>query len=255
MIKNSRGLLAAGLTALLSGIIFVWGATAASAASPVGGTIKGRVNYCSQGGYVGMQVFIPGRQFNVFLGKDGNFVFENVPGGAYDINYVINGRLVNENKNVSVTAGGSNDLGEIAFCDKDAQPAAAQAVTPQPEESPCEQNPALPQCLDNDKDGVVAAKDCDDNNVNVRPGAIERCDGIDNNCNGEVDEVLTVDIKNGVGLCNKGAVAVKSCNKGFDDCDKDPANGCETDIFNDNANCGGCGNECPDLEICRLGIC
>ena len=119
----------------------------------------------------------------------------------------------------------------------------------------CESNPQSPDCLDADKDGVVVTKDCNDSDASIRPGAIELCDGIDNNCNGEVDELLTVEIQNGTGMCKKGNVTVKSCRKGFDDCDKDPANGCETDIYNDNQNCGACGNYCSELEICRLGMC
>ena len=40
---------------------------------------------------------------------------------------------------------------------------------------------------DNDGDGVVARLDCDDNDGTVFPGADEVCDGVDNNCDGEVD--------------------------------------------------------------------
>ncbi len=59
-------------------------------------------------------------------------------------------------------------------------------------------NPPLPnaKCIDNDGDGVpgtgdcsgVAQVDCDDNNPMVFPGAKELCDGLDNDCNGKVDD-------------------------------------------------------------------
>ncbi len=41
---------------------------------------------------------------------------------------------------------------------------------------------------DDDNDGVSACLDCDDRRRDVRPGAPERCDGRDNDCNGEIDE-------------------------------------------------------------------
>ena len=41
---------------------------------------------------------------------------------------------------------------------------------------------------DNDFDGYTSDVDCDDNSFAVYPGAIEACDGIDNNCDGQVDE-------------------------------------------------------------------
>jgi hypothetical protein len=41
---------------------------------------------------------------------------------------------------------------------------------------------------DNDGDGVPAEEDCDDNDASVFPGAAETCDGLDNNCDGSVDE-------------------------------------------------------------------
>jgi len=43
---------------------------------------------------------------------------------------------------------------------------------------------------DLDEDGFVRANDCDDNNAAINPSVQEICDGLDNNCNSQVDEGL-----------------------------------------------------------------
>ena len=42
--------------------------------------------------------------------------------------------------------------------------------------------------VDDDGDGFLSDEDCDDNNAQINPSVEEICDGIDNNCSGQVDE-------------------------------------------------------------------
>ncbi len=62
-------------------------------------------------------------------------------------------------------------------------------------------DPATSVILCGPKAGFVAnANDCDDSNDAVNPNAPEICDGLDNNCNGNVDEGLN---------CDPGATAIR----------------------------------------------
>ncbi len=63
--------------------------------------------------------------------------------------------------------------------------------------------------------------------------------------------------RNGSGTCNAGTCTITGCDTGFEDCDTDGTNGCETNTMTDANNCGGCNNICanPQGRICCMGAC
>jgi hypothetical protein len=46
--------------------------------------------------------------------------------------------------------------------------------------------------VDADGDGIPDSQDCNDNNAAVHPGAAEACNGVDDNCDGQVDEDVQI---------------------------------------------------------------
>jgi hypothetical protein len=63
----------------------------------------------------------------------------------------------------------------------------------------------------------------------------------------------------GVPACTNGVCGIGTCPSGFGECDNNAANGCETNITSDPANCGGCGKPCPAVAngtpSCSAGTC
>ena len=100
--------------------------------------------------------------------------------------------------------------------------------------------------VDDDGDGVAPGADCNDTDALVHPGADERCNGIDDDCDGPVDEdavdaiaVFTDADSDGFGGAEDGTACVPEADQaavGGDCDDQDPARH-------------------PDaLEICNGGI-
>jgi Putative metal-binding motif len=114
---------------------------------------------------------------------------------------------------------------------------------------------------------AAQAGDCDGNDQNVFPGAPERCNGRDDNCNGEIDEGLALlpryPDKDGDGFGSARGQAIMDCqaSAGY----ADNSNDCADDDAARHPGalevCDAIDNDCNGkvddgaLEICGVGLC
>jgi hypothetical protein len=112
---------------------------------------------------------------------------------------------------------------------------------------------ACSDLADADGDGFCAAEECDDTNPMVHPGAVELCDGLDNDCSGAVaDDELDGD-GDGESVCqgdcddtNPGVFTarIETCNGLDDNCD-----GLGSDELNvDGDRFMACNGDCDDTS-------
>jgi len=112
-------------------------------------------------------------------------------------------------------------------------------------------------CVDTDADGDGYAAeswggdDCDDGDASMNPGAAEKCDLLDNDCDGSTDEVLGTAVC-GLGVCEH---EVDNCIDGREQvCD--PLEGASDEVCDlfDN-DCDGATDEDLGTTACGLGVC
>lgn len=109
--------------------------------------------------------------------------------------------------------------------------------------------------------------DRDNATVYCREGGCHfECDSSHGDCDGNANNGCETDTRTSVNNCRacgvvcptrahsrpycERSVCLLRCDQGWDDCDGDPANGCETDLSNPN-NCGRCNNSCPSRDHSR----
>jgi hypothetical protein len=109
----------------------------------------------------------------------------------------------------------------------------------------CRMGSCVSEDEDSDGDGYIAASDCDDDNPNIHPEAVEGCDGLDQNCNGDIDEGFDAD-RDGYTVCGSGDPDNADC----DDDDGGVHPGAEEQCDGVDDDCDGATDEDLGTEPC-----
>jgi len=74
---------------------------------------------------------------------------------------------------------------------------------------------------------------CDDSSCKKTEGGVEVCDGVDNDCNGTVDDApdTLCALDHATATCEQGYCAISACDEGFEDLDGRDVTGCEIETL------------------------
>lgn len=116
----------------------------------------------------------------------------------------------------------------------------------------------ITQVIDEDGDGFsVEDGDCDDTDSAIYPGAEELCNGLDDDCDGVVDEEPTDPLLSLSQSCYSGPAGtegVGSCQAGVQSCSGGTFGNCEGEVIPTAEVCDGIDNNC-DGEVDDGGVC
>lgn len=174
----------------------------------VAGDIVGVIDVCA-GGLNNVEIYIPGTSNGSRPTASGVFRISYVQPGFYNLIVIRDGQKIGTLNEVEVISRQANDIGTLEICN------------------------------DMDGDGFNESTDCNDNNPNINPSAEEICgDGIDNDCDEEIDEGCQVCTDND----GDGYYAQSGCGTGIDCDDSDSSiNPDATEL------CDGEDNDCDGL--------
>lgn len=141
-----------------------------------------------------------------------------------------------------------------------------------PDDAVCQRRMCLPRGVDLDGDGRAPPDDCFEGDPAIFPGATETCNGLDDDCDGMLDEALSRTCSTACGTgtetcaagawggCTARAPTAETCNGMDDDCDgrtdEDLARACSTACGAGTETCaagsfGACSARTPSAETCN----